>query len=107
VDAHRRGVIGTMPAADLCWALAALWAALEAGEEAVVRAIRGPLTALVALQGTLDSFVAIEKHLLVAQGVIGSARVRGPSAFVLDPETAADAERLMQELKEAMPPCRR
>lgn len=99
VDAFHRGVVGTMPAADVCWAVATLWAALEAGDEQLVGAIRGPLTSLIALQGTLDSFVAIEKHLLVAQGVISSARVRGPSGFHLDRETADEAERLMAALQ--------
>lgn len=101
VDAYRRGLFGTMPAADICWAIAALWTALEAGDEVVVRRIRGPLTALIALQSQLDAFVALEKHLLVAQKVIGSSRMRGPVGYQLDPETAREAERLMTELQDA------
>jgi dihydrodipicolinate synthase/N-acetylneuraminate lyase len=101
VDAYQRGIVGTMPAADVCWAIAALWSALRSGDEAAVRRIRGPLTALVALQSQLDAFVAIEKHLLVVQKVIGSARMRGPVGYQLDPETCQEAERLMAELRDA------
>lgn len=101
VDAHRRGIFGTMPAADVCWAVTALWSALSSGDEAAVQRIRGPLTALIALQNDLDAFVALEKHLLVAQQVIGSARMRGPVGYRLDPETAREAERLMAELRDA------
>jgi dihydrodipicolinate synthase/N-acetylneuraminate lyase len=101
VDAYRRGIFGTMPAADVCWAVAALWSALSSGDEAAVQRIRGPLTALIALQSDLDAFVALEKHLLVVQQVIGSARMRGPVGYRLDPETAREAERLMAELRDA------
>jgi dihydrodipicolinate synthase/N-acetylneuraminate lyase len=101
VDGYHRGLFGTMPAADICWAITALWTALRTGDEAVVRRIRGPLTALIALQSQLDAFVALEKHLLVAQKVIGSTRMRGPVGYQLDPETAREAERLMTELQDA------
>lgn len=101
VDAYHRGIFGTMPAADVCWAVAALWSALRGGDEAAVRRIRGPLTALIALQSQLDAFVALEKHLLVVQKVIGSARMRGPVGYRLDPETSREAERLMEELRDA------
>jgi dihydrodipicolinate synthase/N-acetylneuraminate lyase len=102
VDAHRRGVVGTMPAADVVWAIAALWEALGASNLEQVQALRGPLTALISLQGQLDTFVAIEKHLLVVQGVISSARMRGPVGFVLDRATAKDAEGLLAELRRAV-----
>jgi dihydrodipicolinate synthase/N-acetylneuraminate lyase len=104
VDAYRRGIYGTMPAADVCWAIAALWSALSSGDEAAVQRIRGPLTALIALQNDLDAFVALEKHLLVVQRVIGSARMRGPVGYRLDPETALEAERLIVELRAAVLP---
>jgi hypothetical protein len=37
----------------------------------------------------------------VAQQVIGSARMRGPVGYRLDPETAREEERLMAELRDA------
>ena len=98
VDSYRRGIVGTMPAADVCWALVALWNALEAGDWETAAAIHGPLGALVTLQTSLDAYVAIEKHLLHRQGIIPSPRMRGPVGFELDPETAAEAERLTDVL---------
>ncbi len=102
VDSFRRGVVGTMPAADTPWALVALWRALQAGDEARIEAIADPLARLVSLMDSLDAFVAIEKHLLVAQGVIPSARRRGPLGYVPDAETLAEADRLVARLRRAV-----
>lgn len=102
VDAFQRGIAGTMPGADVSWAVVALWTALNGGNTDRVRRIRGPLTALIALQGQLDSFVAIEKHLLVTQGVLQSSRMRGPRGYIPDPLTLEDAKRLLGELREAV-----
>ena len=102
VDNFRRGIVGTMPAADTPWALVALWRALEAGDETRIEAIADPLARLVSLMDSLDAFVAIEKHLLVAQGVIPSARRRGPLGYEPDPETLAEVDRLVGRLREAV-----
>jgi 4-hydroxy-tetrahydrodipicolinate synthase len=83
-----------MPGAEICWAIVALWDALEAGDVARIDAINGPLAALVSLQVNLDAFIAVEKHLLHRQGVFPSTRVRGPVGSRLDPETAAEVDRL-------------
>jgi dihydrodipicolinate synthase/N-acetylneuraminate lyase len=99
VEAFRRGIAGTMPGADVSWAIAALWTALCQGDDRRVQRLRGPLTALIALQGQLDSFVAIEKHLLVKQGVLRTAHMRGPRAYIPDQVTLADAEQLLEELR--------
>lgn len=104
MDSTRRGgVIGTMPAVDLCWAIVALWRALADGDEDAASAIHEPLTAIVVLQTTLDSYVAIEKHLLVRQGVLASARVRGPVGYRLDEETRAEVDRLFDRLRAVVP----
>lgn len=84
IDSHHRGIVGTMPAADVCWALKALWDALERGDEARADAIAGPLTRLISFQSELDLFVAVEKYLLKKQGVFTSDAVRGPSRFRWD-----------------------
>ena len=76
-----------MPAADLCWAVVALWRALERGDFARAYEISAPLSALIAMQTSLDAFVAIEKHLLVRQGVIPRALCRGPAGFAIEGET--------------------
>lgn len=102
VDSYRRGIVGTMPGAEVCWAIVALWDALETGDEARINAINGPLTALVSMQSGLDGFIAVEKHLLVRQGVFESARVRGPVGFRLDPETTTEVDRLFDLLQSAV-----
>jgi 4-hydroxy-tetrahydrodipicolinate synthase len=102
IDSFRRGVVGTMPAGDLVWARVALWDALDEGDFDRAYEIAGPLALMESLQTNLDSFVAIEKHLLVAQGVIESAEMRGPVGDVVDDKMMSQCERLMQLLREAV-----
>ena len=102
VDSYKRGIVGSMPGAEVCWAIVALWDALERGDEHRINAVNGPLTALVSMQTGLDAFIAVEKHLLVKQGVFQSARVRGPVGFRLDPETIAEVDRLFDLLRAAV-----
>lgn len=102
VDSHRRGIVGTMPGADLAQASVALWKALEAGDESQVRQIGPRLADLVALQTGLDGFLAIEKYLLVRQGIFRNQIVRGPVGFELDPETAREVDRRFDHLMAAV-----
>lgn len=102
VDSYRRGITGTMPGAEVCWAIVALWKALTEGDQERIDAINGPLSSLISLQTSLDSFIAVEKHLLVHQGVFASARVRGPVGYRLDPETAAEVDRVFDLLQSAV-----
>ncbi|HEV7958684.1 MAG TPA: dihydrodipicolinate synthase family protein [Acidimicrobiales bacterium] len=102
IDSFRRGVVGTMPAADLVWALVALWDALVGADYDRAYEIAGPLALMVSMQTSLDSFVAIEKHLLVDQGVISSAAMRGPVGHGLDDTTLAECERLMALLQDVV-----
>lgn len=102
VDSYRRGIAGTMPGAEVCWAIVALWKALTNGDQELIDAINGPLSSLISLQTSLDSFIAVEKHLLVRQGVFSSARVRGPVGYRLDPETAAEVDRVFDLLRAAI-----
>ena len=53
---------------------------------------------LVSMQTTVDGYVAIEKHLLKRQGVIRDTFQRTPLGYVLDAETAAEADRLFDRL---------
>lgn len=98
VDSHRRGVVGTMPGADLIRGVVALWRALESGDTQHADRLHGPLAALVSMQSSLDAFLAVEKHLLVKQGIFTSTRVRGPVGFELDDETRAEVDRLFDRL---------
>lgn len=102
IDSYRRGVVGTMPAGDLVWALAALWDALNADNFDQAYRIGGPLAQIVSLQTSLDTFVAIEKHLLVKQGVLSNVRMRAPIGNVPDAETLSEVDRLVQRLRDAV-----
>ncbi len=102
VDSYRRGIAGTMPSADVCWALVALWRALEDGDDEAAYRIAGPLALLVSLQSGLDGFVSIEKYLLKRQGVFETSNRRGPIAFELDRETVSEVDRIFDLLREAV-----
>ena len=98
VDSYCRGIVGTMPGADLIHVLVALWQALESGDQARVDAISPPLCAMISLQHSLDAFLAIEKYLLVKQGIFTSAHVRGPVGYVMDEPTRVEVDRLYELL---------
>ena len=101
VDSFQRGIVGTMPGADLIRGLVALWQALAAGDTARADRIHGPLAALISMQTSLDAFLAVEKHLLVRQGIFQNTLVRGPVGFRLDAETTREVERLFDRMIEA------
>ena len=101
VDSFRRGIVGTMPGADLICGLVPLWRALVAGDVAKADRIHGPLAALISMQNSLDAFLAVEKHLLVRQGIFQNTIVRGPVGFRLDEETTREVERLFDRMIEA------
>lgn len=94
VDSFRRGIVGTMPGADLIKGIVALWKALESKDEARTYRLSLPISSLVAIQNSLDAFLAIEKYLLVKQGVFKNAIVRGPIGYTLDEETRREVDRL-------------
>lgn len=101
IDSMRRGIAGTMPGADVCWAIVEMWRAGSAGDFTRAYQVQGPLLGLLAVQTSLDSFIAVEKHLLVRQGVFRSAAVRSPVGFTLDAETVNEVDRLFDALCEA------
>ena len=94
VDGFRRGIVGTMPGADLVEAIVALWSALVRKDDAAAYRIWLPLAALVSLEHNLDAFLAIEKYLLVKQRVFSNAIVRGPVGYTLDEATRNEVDRL-------------
>ncbi|MFK5922315.1 MAG: dihydrodipicolinate synthase family protein [Verrucomicrobiota bacterium] len=94
VDSYRRGIAGTMPGAEIIKAQVALWNALEAGDDASAYRLSTPIASLISLQTSLDGFLAVEKYLLKKQGIFKNTLTRGPVSFHLDPETAAEVDRL-------------
>jgi 4-hydroxy-tetrahydrodipicolinate synthase len=102
VDSFHRGIVGTMPGADLIRALVALWQALEAGDATRADRVHGPLAVLISMQTSLDAFLAVEKHLLVRQGIFLNEIVRGPVGFRMDDETRKEVDRLFDRLMESV-----
>jgi 4-hydroxy-tetrahydrodipicolinate synthase len=98
LDAHRRGIAGTMPGAEIVWGIRAEWDALQAGNLDRATALQGIIAPLISLQHGLDGFIAVEKLLLHRQGVLPNRRVRGPVGFRLDPATEDEALRLFSAL---------
>jgi 4-hydroxy-tetrahydrodipicolinate synthase len=104
IDTYGRGVRGTMPGADLIQPLVALWRALTSGDEQRAWRIALPLGCLATLQPSLEAYLAVEKYLLVKQGVFESARVRPPAGFELDEPTRRQIDRLFNLLLAAAEP---
>lgn len=98
IEAHARGVVGTMPGPDLVWAIRALWDALAAGDGLRARAIQGPLAGIQSMTVGIDGYVCLEKHLLVRQGVLTSQRMRGPVSFPFDEVSRRCVDSLFDEL---------
>ena len=102
IDSYRRGIVGTMPGAEVCWAVRALWDAARTGDWPLAYRISGPLNTLVAMQTTVDGYVALEKHILWRQGVFPRNARRPPNGFSVDAETAEEVDRLVDQLAEAV-----
>ena len=104
LDTHPLGVKGTMPGAEVPWAIVGLWKALENKDLSTAGAIHTPLAKLISYQTTLDAYVAVEKYLLVKQGVFSNTNQRGPVGFKLDQETKNKIDLAYNELAAAITP---
>ena len=100
------GVVGSMPGAEVPWALVELWKSLVAGDTERAGEIHAPLAKLVSFQTTLDGYVAVEKYLLVKQGVFTSARQRGPVGFTISKEVKDEIDLAYSELTAVVTPTR-
>jgi 4-hydroxy-tetrahydrodipicolinate synthase len=87
-----------MPGAEICWAIVALWDALEANNLARANAIHACVAKLVAFQPTIDAYVAVEKYLLVKQGIFTSSRQRGPVSMSLNDQAKKEIDQVFDEL---------
>ena len=104
LDTHPLGVKGTMPGAEVPWAIVGLWNALENKDLSTAQAIHTPLAKLISYQTTLDAYVAVEKYLLVKQGVFINTNQRGPVGFKLDEQTKSKIDLAYSELAAAIKP---
>ena len=104
IDTFPCGLAGTMPGADLIRGIVPLWRALQRGDKERAHAIHRPLAALVGLQKTLDAYLAVEKRLLVRQGVFRNTLVRGPAGWRMDDDTGVLVDRWFEEMLAAAMP---
>jgi 4-hydroxy-tetrahydrodipicolinate synthase len=104
LDTHPLGVKGTMPGAEVPWAIVGLWKALENKDLKSAQAIHTPLAKLISYQTTLDAYVAVEKYLLLKQGVFINTNQRGPVGFKLDQDTKNKIDLAYNELAAAITP---
>ena len=103
LDTYRRGIVGTMPGAEIIDAQVAFWNALRTGNMNRATQLSEAIVSLVALQcHSLDGFLAIEKHLLVKQGIFTTTRIRGPISFELDQESEEEVDRRFERLQEIL-----
>jgi 4-hydroxy-tetrahydrodipicolinate synthase len=98
LESFRRGIVGTMPGADLIWAISAVWRALTAGDFARAYEVTSALSPLLASLSSLDSYVAVEKYLLVKQGIIDHEYRRQPTDFDFDDIARAETDQLFDRL---------
>lgn len=96
------GLSGTMPGAEVCWAVVALWEALNRDDLESAERIQRPLERMISIQTDLDSFVSCEKFLLREQGVIPNAIVRRPSSFDLTSDVQEQLRTLLGELRDVV-----
>ena len=102
LDTFPIGIVGTMPGAEVPWALVALFKALKEDDWDRARSIHAPLAKLISYQKTLDAYVAVEKYLLVKQGIFTSVRQRGPVGFILTDEMKVEIDIAFDQLKAAV-----
>jgi 4-hydroxy-tetrahydrodipicolinate synthase len=99
IEELRRGALGTMPFCSQPAAFLEVWHRQRRGDEAGARALFDatimPVNRLAAQNG--DLFYHVHKHLLVRQGVIRCAKVRGPTV-TLDDATRQELEQLAERL---------
>ena len=102
LDTYPIGIVGTMPGAEVPWALVALFKALKENNWDRARSIHTPLAKLISYQTTLDAYVAVEKYLLVKQGIFTSSRQRGPVGFILSNESKIEIDAAFDALESAV-----
>ena len=104
VDSYRRGVVGTRPGMEILSAIVSLWNALQRKDEQAVYRLYFPICALVVqqMQTGLDGYIAIEKYLLVTQGILANDHRRQPYSWSLDTETREEVDRLFAAVSKTL-----
>ena len=98
LDTHPLGLIGTMPGGEIPWAIIKLWDCLESNDLEIAQSIHDLISQLVAFQQNIDGYVAVEKYLLVKQGIFDSTRQRGPVRTILSSQVKNDIDQIFEKL---------
>jgi len=98
LDTHPLGLVGTMPGGEIPWAIIKLWNALESNDLELAKSIHNLVSQLVAFQQNIDGYVAVEKYLLVKQGIFESVRQRGPVRTILSSEVKIEIDQIFEKL---------
>ena len=98
IDTHPLGLVGTMPGGEIPWAIIKLWNALESNDLELAKSIHNLVSQLVAFQQNIDGYVAVEKYLLVKQGIFESVRQRGPVRTILSSEVKIEIDQIFEKL---------
>jgi 4-hydroxy-tetrahydrodipicolinate synthase len=102
LDTHQLGLTGTMPGSEIPWAIVALWDSLESGDIIQARRIHSELAKLVALQNSIDAYVAVEKYLLLKQGIFINTVQRGPVGIILSQESKKEIDTIFAQLQKVV-----
>ncbi len=98
LDTHPLGLVGTMPGGEIPWAIIKLWNALESNNLVLAKSIHNLVSQIVAFQQNIDGYVAVEKYLLVKQGIFESVRQRGPVRTILSSEVKIEIDQIFEKL---------
>jgi 4-hydroxy-tetrahydrodipicolinate synthase len=98
LESYRRGITGTMPGADLVWSISAMWRALAAGDFTTAYEVSSALSPILTPLSSLDAYVAVEKYLLVKQGVFTHEYRRNPTDYEFDRIAQQETDQLFQRL---------
>ena len=98
LETHELGLVGTMPGSEIVWAISELWNSLESGDFESAKQIHQGISELIEFQQTIDAYVAVEKYLLVKQGIFTSARQRGPVSTILSESTKGGIDQVFEKL---------
>lgn len=96
LDEYARGACGTMPACEVTDAHAAVWEALESGNEMRAREHFRLLLPLLDYEAMYS--VAVYKEVLRRRGVIKTARVRSPGTPRLDEGNHRELDQILSAL---------
>jgi 4-hydroxy-tetrahydrodipicolinate synthase len=102
IEEWQRGARGQMPGSDRTRDLVAIWNYLESGDKEAAWALFTRVLPLLRFELQPGLGVSAQKHNLVAEGVIASAKVRHPTA-ALEAESVAELAHLRQMVNREEP----